>query len=322
MRPPLSTCLILAPMTVAWAGVALAWTPPDPSPWSSHGTSPMPLLSQAAAPASSTTPVLSPATVPPVAGGSGPSGPSNAPVTPLGSLVDAPVVRVQGRVVEHYGNKIILEDSSGRMLVELGREGADRAAPVIGQTWTVEGRFHGGFVHATSVTLPDGRIARLEGPGPRGPKHEDGRGPGKGPGKGPEKGPGKGEANREGRGAPDAAYDPAVVLAGATRAGYLDPAIIDVKGRHAELAARNAAGQAVSLHVEFDGRIRKEEVTAPPMAESEVRSVLERAGYTLAGPMTPFKKHMIVTARNSRGEAVQVDVHRDGTIKRERTVQP
>ena len=241
------------------------------------------------------------------------------PVTPISALRDTSALRIEGRVVERYGNALIVEDASGRMLVQLGKDGAALLPTAPGDRLQVDGRFQDGHVHATAVILADGRVVALRGPGPHGPKHgksphgpkgpQEARGPSgpDGP-KGP-KGPGKG--------GPGPAYDEAVVLAAATAAGYRSPRVIDVKGRHAEVAASNDAGQPMELHVEFDGRIRKQEVLPPPMAEADVRAALERGGYRWVGPMVSIKKHLVVTARNSRGEPVRVDVHRDGTVRRE-----
>lgn len=231
------------------------------------------------------------------------------PVTPISALRDTPGLRIEGRVVERYGNALIVEDASGRMLVQLGKDSAALLPAAPGDRLQVDGRFQDGHVHATAVTLADGRVVALRGPGPHGPKH--GKGP-HGP-KGP-KGPGKS--------GPGPAYDEVVILAAAAAAGYRTPRVIDVKGRHAEVAASNDAGQPMELHVEFDGRIRKQEMLPPPMAEADVRAALERGGYRWVGQMVPIKKHLVVTAQNSRGEPVRVDVHRDGTVRREVLLRP
>lgn len=193
-------------------------------------------------------------------------------------------VRIDGTVREIFGNKFILENASGRTLIETGPEGRELVRVAVGDQVTIEGRARDGFTHASAIVLANGRRIVLAGP--------------PGPGPGP-------------------AFDQRVVLDAASRAGFSDARIVDVKKRHAEVAANDAAGKPWELHIEFDGRIRKQEAVTG-MGEAEVKALLEKAGYAYDGAMRPHKKHMIVQARNSRGERVEVDVHRDGSIKKEK----
>lgn len=218
--------------------------------------------------------------------------------TPINKLVPNPAVRIAGRVVEIYGNKLILQDATGRTLVELGPRGAELVAAAVGNDMIVDGRYHDGFMHGTVVITPDNRRFEL-----KAPEESKGAGP---------KGPGP-----KGRHA-DVPYDQTVILSAVDKAGFKDAKVVDIKKHHAKVSARDAVGKAMELHVEFDGHIRKQEQIGALMDEVQVKLVLEKAGYTYAGSMTPHKKHMIVTARNSRGELVDIDVHRDGTIKKER----
>jgi len=107
---------------------------------------------------------------------------SMAPVKPVAivSLSSAEIVTVRGRVAEIYGNKFVLDDGSGRALVETGPEGDRRALVTTGAAVTVQGRFERGSVHAAFLVGPDGKVLAL---GPlMGPPHGRHDGPDRGPG--------------------------------------------------------------------------------------------------------------------------------------------
>lgn len=112
---------------------------------------------------------------------------SMAPATPVAirSLSSSGIVTIKGRVAEIYGNKFIMQDASGRALVDTGREGEDGRLVTAGEPVTVQGRFDRGLVHAAFLVGPDNKVTAL---GPLGGPHD---GPGRhGPRRGPEDGPG------------------------------------------------------------------------------------------------------------------------------------
>ncbi len=82
------------------------------------------------------------------------------------------VVTVKGRVAEVYGDRFVVQDGSGRTLVDAGREGA--GAVRTGSGLTVQGRYDDGQLRASYLVDPDGRIeavgARPPRGGPRGPR--------------------------------------------------------------------------------------------------------------------------------------------------------
>ena len=107
---------------------------------------------------------------------------SMAPATPVAirSLSSTGIVTVRGRVAEMYGNKFVMEDSTGRALIDTGREGDDRQLVTTGEPVTVQGRFERGFIHAAFLVGPDNKVLALEplaGP-PHGPPDGPDRGPG------------------------------------------------------------------------------------------------------------------------------------------------
>lgn len=107
--------------------------------------------------------------------------------TTIDRLESGSPVAVNGNVVEIFGNKFILEDSTGRALVELGPRGETEDVVTKGETVTVQGRFERGFIHAQIVSHADGRSEAFgPPPGPdRGPPPPPHAWPDRGPDQGP-----------------------------------------------------------------------------------------------------------------------------------------
>ncbi|MCX7363929.1 MAG: hypothetical protein NTV97_19080 [Alphaproteobacteria bacterium] len=132
--------------------------------------------------------VAQPPAPPPVAPGAGaPPPPATGQLpqavmllTPvsIGKLQASDVVAVKGNVVEIYGNKFILQDDSGRMLVDLGPRGDDANAVTKGEQVSVQGRFDRGFIAAQVVSHADGRNQAFGPPAPAPPRPAADRGPG------------------------------------------------------------------------------------------------------------------------------------------------
>lgn len=94
-----------------------------------------------------------------------------APLAPVAitAMEDGGIVTIKGTVAEIYGNKFILQDDSGRALVETGPAGesgklVDKSEPV-----SVQGRFDNGFMHAAFIVKADGKTEALGGLGPHEP---------------------------------------------------------------------------------------------------------------------------------------------------------
>jgi hypothetical protein len=101
-----------------------------------------------------------------------------APATPVAirSLASAGIVTIRGRVAEIYGNKFVMDDGTGRALVDTGPEGDRRALVTVGAPVTVQGRFERGFVHAAFLVGADAKVLAV---GPlAGPPREAAHGPG------------------------------------------------------------------------------------------------------------------------------------------------
>ncbi len=101
-----------------------------------------------------------------------------APMTPVAiarlAQTSGPVT-LRGRVAEVYGDKFVLDDGSGKTLIDTGRRGDDSQLVALGATTTVQGRYERGFVHASFLVDARGNVTQL---GPLGgPPHRDRHGP-------------------------------------------------------------------------------------------------------------------------------------------------
>ncbi|WP_288457119.1 hypothetical protein [uncultured Sphingomonas sp.] len=74
------------------------------------------------------------------------------------------IVTVKGRVAETYGNQFVVQDGTGRALVDAGRRGSD--AVRVGSVMTVQGRYDDGRLRASYLVDPQGRIDAVGAPPP------------------------------------------------------------------------------------------------------------------------------------------------------------
>lgn len=167
------------------------------------------------------------------------------PVAPVAIQALAPsgATAVKGEVAEIFGNKFVVQDGTGRALVETGPQGEGGGLVAKGETVTVQGRFETGFLHARVLTHGDGRIVLL------------------GPAGGPPTGSLDWAKDRIGLGPkPDIAALTATVQA----AGYSDVRVTGRGPRHLEVAAKDRDGREHQLHVGFDGQVRERPVRERP----------------------------------------------------------
>ena len=159
------------------------------------------------------------------------------PVEPVAIQALAPsgAIAVTGAVAEIFGNKFVVQDGTGRALVETGRAGEGGGLVAKGEAVTVQGRFEQGFLHASVLIHGDGRKVLL------------------GPAGGPPTGSLDWARDRIGLGLnPDIAALTATVQA----AGYSDVRVTGRGPRHLEVAAKDRDGGEHQLHVGFDGQVR------------------------------------------------------------------
>lgn len=159
--------------------------------------------------------------------------------TAISALKASGAIAAKGEVAEIYGNKFVIQDGTGRTLVETGRQG--EGAPLVrpGEAVTVQGRFEKGFLHAKLITRADGTKVLL------------------GPAGGPPAGSLDWAKDKVGLApAPDVPGLTAKVEA----AGYTDIRVLGRGPRHLDVAARGGDGRERQLHVGFDGQVREKKV--------------------------------------------------------------
>ncbi len=160
------------------------------------------------------------------------------PVAPtaISALAPSGAIAARGEVAEIFGNKFVLQDGTGRALVETGRAG--EAAPLVakGETVSVQGRFEKGFLHARQITRADGTVVAV------------------GPAGGPP--PGRLDRLRERVGL-SSAPDTAALTEQVQRRGYSEIRFLGRGPRHYEVVAKAQDGRERLLHVGFDGGIRE-----------------------------------------------------------------
>lgn len=83
------------------------------------------------------------------------------------------IVAVKGRVAEMFGNLFVLQDASGRTMIDAGR--GDGMTVAVGDTVTAHGRYDDGQFHASFLIDQAGQVHAV---GPRGPRPHD-EGPGR-----------------------------------------------------------------------------------------------------------------------------------------------
>jgi uncharacterized protein YdeI (BOF family) len=111
---------------------------------------------------------------------------------PIAQIADGNLVAVRGQIAEVFGNKFIVQDDSGRMLVDTGPRGEGGDLVTKGETITVQGQFENGFIRANVMTRADGTSEVFGPPKPPRPgrRPDDWRGPRADRGPGFDRGPG------------------------------------------------------------------------------------------------------------------------------------
>jgi hypothetical protein len=86
------------------------------------------------------------------------------------------IVTVKGRVAEVYGNRFVVQDGSGRTLVDAGHDGAGSIGR--GNVLTVQGRYDNGQLRASYLVDPQGQVEAVGAPPPPPRPDHHRRGPG------------------------------------------------------------------------------------------------------------------------------------------------
>ena len=89
----------------------------------------------------------------------------------IDGLKDGSTGAVKGQVADIFGNAFVVQDGTGKLLVDTGPRGESRVLVAPQETVTVQGRFERGKLHAQMLVHADGRA---EGFGPPPPRRPDG----------------------------------------------------------------------------------------------------------------------------------------------------
>ncbi|KQO72026.1 DNA-binding protein [Methylobacterium sp. Leaf87] len=163
------------------------------------------------------------------------------PVEPVAvaALKPSAAIAAKGTVAEIYGNKFVVQDGTGKALVETGKRGEGGTLVTTGEAVTVQGRFENGFLHAALITRADGTKVVV---GPAGGLP-----------------PGTLDWAKDKVGLGPKADVPALT-AQVEAAGYSDIRVTGRGPRHLDVAAKGADGRERHLHVGFDGQVREKRV--------------------------------------------------------------
>ncbi len=233
--------------------------------------------------------------------------------TAIGDLEASRSITIEGRVTDVFGNKFVLEDASGRILVETGPSWWRTTEVSVDENVTVIGE------PGASRTFDAFRI-----------RHGDGREivirePDMPP-------PWAGQASPDGserrlqRRADaddqreiDTALSTGIDLKKITEdAGYVFGYDVDRKKDHYEVEAFGPNGAEVELHIDFTGNIRRIAMDDPTYDDAGLRQIVENAGYEWRGDIDRKKKHYEVEAVNAYGERVELHVDYSGEIYKEK----
>ena len=216
---------------------------------------------------------------------------------PIGSLTPGGVT-IQGAVTDVFGNRFVLQDQSGRTLVDGGPAHRQRLDIRPGETLTITGRLEPNGFRAETIRRQDGTVIAIARPG--GPPSDPVRG---------------GERRGPSRHAEPVPADAAVRAVEA--AGYRVQGSPERHPRHYEVVALNPRGERVNVHVDFEGRVYRETWDrgrgfGGRPDEAEARRMAEAAGYRVTGPLEARPRHWEAEALRADGQRVRLHLHADG----------
>ncbi|MGX9963102.1 hypothetical protein ACVFYP_07245 [Roseomonas sp. F4] len=167
--------------------------------------------------------------------------------TPIGAIAPGGIA-IEGQVTDVFGNRFVLQDATGRVLVEAGPDWYHRLDIRQGERLRVIGRPDGGSFDAFTIRREDGReitIRRAEGSPPWAGR----------PGR--EARERRDRERREER--QQGGIDEAEARRVAEAAGYRIRGDVERKRRHWEIEAFNPRNERVEIHIDLAGRITREE---------------------------------------------------------------
>ncbi len=229
----------------------------------------------------------------------------------------ANIVQIRGRVADTFGDRVLIEDATGRILVEIPATAEKPADIAVGQTIEVEGRLRGRTIEARRIVLAGSGVPAAAAPAAR---------------VGPQPGetapiPGTSQAR-----SPSADLlldqlarpaDAATVRTTLEAIGLRAAGAPVRKNKHTEILARDAAGKAWTASLDRFGRLEEIELedydddnvpSRPNFDNSGLTRIVEAAGYRARAGIERRSEHFEVIALNQQGDLVEVHVDFAGTI--------
>ena len=212
-------------------------------------------------------------------------------------------VQVRVRVAEIFGDRLLVEDGTGRILVELADATEKPSVIAAGQTLLIEGRLRGRTIEARRIAIAAEGLAA-----PEPPTADSAAG-----------------AARVDRllAALARPADPTTIRATLEAIG-LNPAGAPVRrNKHTQIPARDARGQAWSASLDRFGRLEEVELedydddevpSQPRFDAAELARIVEREGYRSRAAAERRSEHFEVIALNRQGDLVEVHVDFAGVI--------
>ncbi|WP_439597340.1 OB-fold nucleic acid binding domain-containing protein [Falsiroseomonas sp.] len=177
--------------------------------------------------------------------------PPAATQTPIGAIAPGGIA-IEGEVTDVFGNRFVLQDGTGRVLVEAGPDWYHRLDIRQGERLRVTGRPDGRSFDAYTIRREDGReitIRRAEGSPPwAGREGREAR---------ERRGERQHRERRQER--QEGGIEEAEARRVAEAAGYRIRGDVERKRNHWEIEAFNPRNERVELHIDLAGRITREE---------------------------------------------------------------
>lgn len=212
-------------------------------------------------------------------------------------------VQVRARIADIFGDRLLIEDATGRVLVELTDATEKPPALETGQAVLVEGRLRGRTIAARRITLV-GEGAAMPQP--------------------PATDSAAGTARTDMLlGALTRPADAATVRATLEAIGLSAAGAPVRRNKHTEIPARDGRGQAWSASLDRFGRLEEVELedydddnapAQPRFDPAELAGIVEREGYRARAAAERRPEHFEVIALNRQGDLVEVHVDFAGVI--------
>lgn len=217
-------------------------------------------------------------------------------------------MNIEGEVSDVFGNRFVLDDGTGRVLVEAGPERGQEYDIRAGERLTVYGQPDGDGFDAVRIVREDGSEIEVRGADGPPPWANAERGPERRPA--PEGGPAGQDEIRQ-------------ISSMLEAAGLTDIRLDERKGRHYEFETRDADGRQVDVDVFFDGQIKKIDVESDQSATTVdltsllpevMRAAVAERGIVDLREYDVKRNHAEVDGYDAQGSEIEMEIAIDGRI--------